>query len=234
VHSPPATSVTVDPDTVHTAVVCELKLTGKFEVADALTVNGAVPYGSLGNPAKVIVWLHCTVVVADASTEVALLALAVAVLAYTPQLPAVVVLVTCTEADPPDPKLPKLQLRVPLAIEQLPGPLYPGLIVQLIPVPAGSGSLSAAADALPVPMLLAVSVYPIELPAETVAASAVFDKLSAAAVPSLYSVATSEAVSARLYTRIDCIVPAQFNPNSSATVALMPVKVSLATIAPST
>ena len=41
---------------------------------------------------------HCTVVVADACTELALLALNVAVLAYAAQLDADVPLVTCTVA----------------------------------------------------------------------------------------------------------------------------------------
>ena len=40
---PVAVRVTVEPDTVQTSVVCELKLTGKPDEADALTENGAVP-----------------------------------------------------------------------------------------------------------------------------------------------------------------------------------------------
>ena len=43
VHWPVATNVTVDPDTVQTSVVCELKLTGRPDEADALTGNGAAP-----------------------------------------------------------------------------------------------------------------------------------------------------------------------------------------------
>jgi hypothetical protein len=116
---------------------------------------------------------HCTVVVADDCTELPLPAFKVAVLAYAAQLDAEVVLVTCTDADAPDARFPKLQLSVPLAIEQVPGPLYAGLMLQLTPVPDGKGSLSAAAVAVPAPVLPAVSVYPIDAPATTVAASAV-------------------------------------------------------------
>ena len=43
VQLPAATSVTVEPDTVHTSVVCELKLTDKPDEADALIENGAAP-----------------------------------------------------------------------------------------------------------------------------------------------------------------------------------------------
>ena len=45
VQVPAATSVTVVPETPHTFVVCELKLTVKPEEAVALTVNGAEPKG---------------------------------------------------------------------------------------------------------------------------------------------------------------------------------------------
>jgi hypothetical protein len=45
------------------------------------------------------------------------------VLAYAAQLDVDVVLVTCTDAVAPDARLPKLQLSVPLVIEQVPGPL---------------------------------------------------------------------------------------------------------------
>jgi hypothetical protein len=55
VHGPAETSVTVDPDTVQTAVVCELKLTANPEVAVALTVKGAVPNATFGNPPKLMV-----------------------------------------------------------------------------------------------------------------------------------------------------------------------------------
>jgi hypothetical protein len=55
VQVPPATSVTVDPDTVHTEVVCELKLTARPDVADAVTVNGAAPNVLLASPPNVIV-----------------------------------------------------------------------------------------------------------------------------------------------------------------------------------
>jgi hypothetical protein len=121
---------------------------------------------------------HCTVVVADACFEAELLALKVAVLAYAAQLDADVALVTCTCAVAPDDRLPKLQFSAPLAIEHVPGPPYAGLILQLTPAPVGNVSLSVADVAVPAPVLLAVSVYPIDAPAVTVAASAVFVRLS--------------------------------------------------------
>ena len=43
VQVPAAARVTVFPDSVHTAGVTEAKLTGKPELAVALTVNGGVP-----------------------------------------------------------------------------------------------------------------------------------------------------------------------------------------------
>ena len=55
---------------------------------------------------------HCTVVVAEACTELLLLALRVAVLAYAAQLAPDVALVRCTDAVPPPARLPKLQLSV--------------------------------------------------------------------------------------------------------------------------
>jgi hypothetical protein len=79
----------------------------------------------------------------------------------------------------PDARLPKLQFNVPLVIEQLPGPLYAGLMLQLIPVPVGKVSLSVADVTVPVPVLLTASVYPTGAPAATAAASAVFVRLSA-------------------------------------------------------
>jgi hypothetical protein len=57
VHVPTAASVTVVPDTVHTDVVCEAKLTASPELAVALTVKGAVPIGSFASVPKAIVWL---------------------------------------------------------------------------------------------------------------------------------------------------------------------------------
>ena len=44
----------------------------------------------------------------------------------------------------------------------------------MTPVPGGKVSLKVADVAVPAPVLLAVSVYPMEEPAVTVAASAVF------------------------------------------------------------
>ena len=91
--------------------------------------------------------------VADACTELALPALSVAVLGYVPQLPADVTLATCTDAVPPFPRLPKLQLSVWPESEHDPGPPYEGLMLQAIPDPAGSVSLNitelAAAPLLP-------------------------------------------------------------------------------------
>jgi hypothetical protein len=69
-----------------------------------------------------------------------------------------VLLLTCTVAVAPAARLPKLQLSVPLAIEQVPGPLYAGVMLQPMPVPAGSGSLRVTREAAAVPVLLAVSV----------------------------------------------------------------------------
>jgi hypothetical protein len=74
-------------------------------------------------------------------------------------------------------RFPKLQLNTPLAMEHVPSPLYAGLIDQLTPVPVGRVSLSVAELAVPDPLLLTASVYPIEDPALTVAASAVFVRL---------------------------------------------------------
>jgi hypothetical protein len=98
------------------------------------------------------------VVVADDCTELLLLALAVAVLAYAAQLDADVELVTCTCAVALDARLPKLQLSVPLVIAHVPGLVYAGLMLQLIPVPDGSGSLRVAEVAVPAPVLPTVSV----------------------------------------------------------------------------
>ena len=50
-------------------------------------------------------------------------------------------------------------------------------MLQPIPVPDGSVSLNVADVAAPVPLLVAVNVYPIDDPAVTVAAPAVFVKV---------------------------------------------------------
>jgi len=55
--------------------------------------------------------VHCTVVVAEACTELLLPALSVAVFAYAAQLDAEVALVTWTVAVAPAARFPKLQLR---------------------------------------------------------------------------------------------------------------------------
>jgi hypothetical protein len=54
-HEPPATIVTVLPETVQTDVVVEAKLTARPELAVAVTVNGAVPeLTSLGAPNVIV------------------------------------------------------------------------------------------------------------------------------------------------------------------------------------
>jgi len=102
--------------------------------------------------------VHCTVVVAEACTELLLPALSVAVFAYAAQLDAEVALVTWTVAVAPAARFPKLQLRAWPAMEQVPGPLYAALMLQLMPVPDGRVSLSVADVAVPVPVLLTASV----------------------------------------------------------------------------
>ena len=94
VQVPAATNVTVAPDTVQTGVVCELKLTGRLELAVALTVKGGAPNGTSGSGPKVMVWLHCTSVIALDCNVPLLLAVSVAVLGYAPQLDCEVALVT--------------------------------------------------------------------------------------------------------------------------------------------
>ena len=59
VQVPAATSVTVEPDTVQTAVVADAKLTANPEEAVALTVNGGVPSVWFESAPKVMVWLPC-------------------------------------------------------------------------------------------------------------------------------------------------------------------------------
>jgi hypothetical protein len=66
---------------------------------------------------------HCTVVVADACTDAALVAESVAVLGYAAQLDVEVLLVTWTDAVAFGARLPKLQLSVAPVNVQLPGPL---------------------------------------------------------------------------------------------------------------
>ena len=55
VHLPPATSVTVLPETMQTDGVVDAKLTGRPELAVALTVNGAAPYVTEARAGNVIV-----------------------------------------------------------------------------------------------------------------------------------------------------------------------------------
>jgi hypothetical protein len=54
-HVPTARMVTVLPDTVHTEVVVEAKVTANPELAVALMVNGAAPSETLLNAPNVIV-----------------------------------------------------------------------------------------------------------------------------------------------------------------------------------
>jgi hypothetical protein len=56
VQVPTATKVTVDVDIVQIVEVCELKLTGKPEVAVAATANGADPNATFDSMPNVIVW----------------------------------------------------------------------------------------------------------------------------------------------------------------------------------
>jgi hypothetical protein len=106
-----------------------------------------------------------------------------------------VALVTCTDAVAFDPRLPKLQLKTPLEIAHVPGPLYAGLIDQLTPVPEGSVSLKVAEVAEPDPVLLTATVNPIDDPAATVAASAVFVTLNAGHCTVVEAEACKEALS---------------------------------------
>ena len=114
---------------------------------------------------------HCTVVLADAETVAWLVAAAVAVFGYAPQLANAVALVTCTEVDAPSAMSPNEHDNVRPPIEQ---PAFAGLIDQLMPVPVGNGSDKVTAFAVPVPELLTVIVNPIGSPALTDAASAAF------------------------------------------------------------
>jgi hypothetical protein len=58
VQRPTASSVTVFPETVQTGVVPDANLTGRPDVAVAVTENGAVPNGWFGKDANVIVWAN--------------------------------------------------------------------------------------------------------------------------------------------------------------------------------
>jgi hypothetical protein len=52
---PGATKVTVEPETVQTEGVLELKVKARFELDDADSANGAVPINCVGNGANVMV-----------------------------------------------------------------------------------------------------------------------------------------------------------------------------------
>jgi hypothetical protein len=75
VQVPRLTKVTVEPDTVHTEVVLELKVTGKPALLVADTENGAAPSGCPGSAAKLMVWVSIETV-NDCVTWVAALTLA--------------------------------------------------------------------------------------------------------------------------------------------------------------
>src|SRR5690349_18381928 len=82
---------------------------------------------------------HCTLTEAFACTCGWFVACAVAVFGYVAQLANAVGLVTCTDADPPTPRSPKLQFKVLVVIEHA---ALAGLIDHVMPGPVGSGSLS--------------------------------------------------------------------------------------------
>ena len=131
---------------------------------------------------------HSTRVVASSLGEpTTLVALTVAVLGYTPswlgpprqEFTTVapepvhcVGLVTCTVSCAPAANEP-VQLNAPAAIEQDSGPVWLA-IVQVIPGPLGSGSLTSTPLAVPAPVFVAVTVNPIGEPALTEGASASF------------------------------------------------------------
>jgi len=115
--------------------------------------------------------------VALAFTLGALVDEAVAVFGYVPALAAVVTLEMWIGMLAPLAMSPKLQPStwVPTGpvIEQDPGPVYAGLIIQSTPDPAGRGSFRVTAVAVPGPALLTVTVKPIDVPVLTGVASAV-------------------------------------------------------------
>jgi hypothetical protein len=84
----------------------------------------------------------------------ALLAPAITLLVYDPQLDEEVALVTCTVAVAPAAKSPTAQFNVWFEIEHEPGPAYAGPIVQLMPIPPGSASASVTPMAAPLPEAL--------------------------------------------------------------------------------
>ena len=106
---------------------------------------------------------------------------AVAVFGYVPALAAVVALAMCTDVDAPGAMSPNEHDNVWVGalpvIEHVPGPAYAGLIDQLTPLPAGSGSFNVTDFAVPVPEAPefdTVIENPIGSPVFTGDASAVF------------------------------------------------------------
>src|ERR1019366_7512132 len=95
-------------------------------------------------------------------------------------------LTRCKAALLPDARLPNAQVSTWLptapAIEHVPGPLYTGLIDQLMPDPAGSGSFNVTLFSVPEPALLTLIVKPMPLPVVTTDASGVLLTFSAPAV----------------------------------------------------
>ena len=107
---------------------------------------------------------------AEDSTEPALVADNVAVFGYAPQETNDVALVMCTVTDPCAMTSPSAQVSVFAVIEQ---PGVAGLIDQSTPAPVGSGSFRTTERASPGPLLPTMIVNPIAEPASTVVASAV-------------------------------------------------------------
>ena len=104
-----------------------------------------------------------------------MLACAVAVLLYVPQLAKLVLLVTWTVIEPPAAKVAvplEGQLSVLLVIVHVGDPLCEAMDHEM-PLPVGSGSETEKPVAAPWPVLVTVIVNPIGDPALTLAASAV-------------------------------------------------------------
>ena len=59
VQAPTDSSIIVEPDTVHTAEVVEVKLTARPEEAVALSAGGVVPSAALASAGKVMLWPPC-------------------------------------------------------------------------------------------------------------------------------------------------------------------------------
>jgi hypothetical protein len=108
---------------------------------------------------------HNTVMLAEACSEAALPALAVAWLVYVPQVEDDVAPLTPTVTTAFPARLPKLQLSVCPEIEHVPGPLYAGLMLQA--GPEGRVSLRVAVVTVAEPAFVTTMVKPIAAPATT-------------------------------------------------------------------